>query len=349
MEEFVVVFICLALNGLFACFEMAFVTVSKSELHKAIARGSKSAKCVLAMRGNPERTLSVIQIGITLVGMISAAVGGAGAEESFSPYFESRFGVSERTAEALAILAVVIPLTILSVVIGELVPKSIALRNPLRVAMLGARWVSAIEVALAPLVTFLEGTTKFILKLLPKSRKTASTEPASVDIDHLPKTTQKYVLNIVGIENRRVGEVMVRWPEVKFVEDGDSIKDVTAQVIASGHTRLPVVKDNKVVGIINTKEFLVLLSTAPETWHEIIRPALITNESEGALKTLRRMQAVRTRLAVIADPKGYPIGIVTLENILEEVIGDLYDEDDDGRMARVLRKHPKLILQRQQS
>jgi putative hemolysin len=128
--EFIVVLICLLLNSFFAAFEMAFVTVTKEDLADSADKFKDEITKIFLLKKNPERTLSVIQIGISLVGAISAAVGGNGAVESFSPYLESKFGLSPTMAEATSVLSVILPLTYLSVVFGELVPKTIALNNP---------------------------------------------------------------------------------------------------------------------------------------------------------------------------------------------------------------------------
>ncbi len=178
MEEIVIIGICLVLNGLFSCFEMAFVTVTKAQLRQMAKKGTKAASRILQLRENPERTLSVIQVGITLVGMVSAAVGGAGAEEVFAPAIESAFGISENKAEAVAIALVVIPLTFLSVVLGELVPKSIALRDPRWVTVKGASWISLADKAFSPLVRVLEGSTKLIMMLFPRRKSMMAADPA---------------------------------------------------------------------------------------------------------------------------------------------------------------------------
>lgn len=337
MEEILIITICLLLNALFACFEMAFVTVTKPQLRQLSKTGVRAADRILQLRENPERTLSIIQIGITLVGMVSAAVGGAGAEESFAPIFENRFGFSENAAEALAILLVVVPLTILNVVLGELVPKTIALRNPVRVSIIGARWIVLADRIFAPLVTFLEMATKSILWLLPKRKSSENVEQtAPVEIDHLSKQTQQYVLNLVGVENRRARDVMVPWEQVNVVQESDSLEQVTAAVISYGHTRLPVCREGKVIGILHTKEFIAMIATMSDDWRSMIRPAIEITEREFALRAFRLMQERRGHLAIVTAASGEPVGAVTMEDIFEEVVGDMYDEDDDGRIRKLL-------------
>ena len=143
MFEFIVIAVCLLINAILSCVEMAFVTVSRPHLKQLAGKGNTAAKRILKLKETPERTLSVLQIGITLVGAISAAIGGAGAEESFSPYLQNRFGLTEDVAEGLAIVSIVLPLTYLSVVVGELVPKSLALKFPMKLALSGGLLLQA--------------------------------------------------------------------------------------------------------------------------------------------------------------------------------------------------------------
>jgi putative hemolysin len=336
MEEILIILFCIFVNALFACFEMAFVTVTRPQLRKLAKAGNRSAEKLLKLRDNPERTLSVVQIGITLVGLISAAVGGAGAKESFAPLFESWFNLSENTAEFVAILTVVLPLTFFNVVLAELVPKTIALRDPLRVSTFGVRGIIWMDRAFSPLVWALEKTTRFILYFLPRKKAPLVEHTAAVEVDHLSTQTQQYVLNLVGVENRKVKEVMVPWENVNRVNESDSVSDVVSAVIRSGHTRLPVFQEGKVVGLLHTKEFNALLTTAPQSWQRLIRPVIQVKESELALKALRQMQEKRSHIAIVIDQFANPLGIVTLEDIIEEIVGDIYDEDDDGRMTKLI-------------
>ncbi|HEX4925240.1 MAG TPA: hemolysin family protein [Bdellovibrionales bacterium] len=343
MEEFFVVAVCLLLNALFASYEMAFVTVTKAEVRKLAKTGNHDAQRILRLRENPERTLSVLQIGITLVGIISAAVGGAGAEESFSPYFERTLGVTENLAEAIAIVVVVVPLTYLNVVIGELVPKTLALRNPIKIALMGAKTLTAADRVLNPFVNILEWSTKKILRIFfRRASEPVPSQSETVEIAQLSPQTKQYVWNLVNTENKRIWDVMMSWERVDFINASDPYEQVAAKIIASGHTRLPVVTEGKIVGVLHTKEFQALAATGSTTWQSIVRPALAVGGGDPVLRVLRLMQEKRSHLVVVNSIDSKPVGIVTLEDIIEEVVGDIFDEDDDGRIRKVLASNPKL-------
>lgn len=354
MEEMLVIALCLSLNALLAAYEMAFVSVPQIELKKAAEKGSRPAKRLLKLRADPERTLSIIQIGITLVGAISAAVSGAGASEELAPLIAAKSGWTPQVAEAVSIGLVVLPLTYLSVVIGELVPKSIALRHPLRITLLGSRALFVADRILSPLVTLLESSTKMILNLIfawadrkaLRAKKDQDdgdelhgaeelAESNTVDVENLPSHHRQAILNLAHLERRTLRDIYLPWSEAVTIKHGSTLEEVVPMIFASGHTRIPVMDEDKVVGILHTKEFLALREVGGTDWHSTIRPALYMRSNDLILTTLRIMQAKRSHLAVIVSKKQDPIGIVTMEDISEEIWGDIYDEDDDSRIRKI--------------
>ncbi|MEN0058304.1 MAG: hemolysin family protein [Bdellovibrio sp.] len=335
MTELLIIVLCLFLNMLLSGSEMAFVTVSKQQL-KRLATTHKSARIILKLKENPERTLSVIQIGITLVGAVAAAVGGAGAEEAFSPYLMEKFKITEATAEALAIALVVLPISYLSVVIGELVPKTLALRNPLNIALWAAQGLRIGDKLLSPAVTILEKSTHLMLKVFSLgSGKDAHPEHHDIAIEDLPQQTKQYVVNIVSADKKAARDVMLPWKEVIYVRRTDSLEDVETIIMNSRHTRLPVLDGEDVIGLINTKEFLTARRYENTDWQGFIRPILKFKSFEPLFKILLKMQEQKSHLAVIYERTNYA-GIVTMEDIFEEIIGDVFDEDDDGLMKKIL-------------
>jgi putative hemolysin len=350
MEELFVIAACLVFNALFAAFEMAFVSIPRPELRRLARSGVKDAQRILSLRENPERTLSIIQIGITLVGAISAAVGGAGASESIEPLFRKHLGMSENSAEFLSILMVVLPLTYLSVVVGELVPKSLALKNPIKIVFWGARWLQIADRLLSPAVTLLDWSTRQLLRIFfPRSKQTTPPPETSVEIDALPQHHQQAVLNLAHIERRKIKDILVPWKNVNFIRSNDSMDDVVPVVFASGHTRLPVINNGQVEGILHTKEFLALRETGGTDWAAIVRPTLKVSPTDSVLSTLRLMQGNRNHMAIVKTPEGERVGIVTLEDISEEIWGDIFDEDDDSMIRKVFADRAKTKMQPPQS
>ena len=342
MFEIGVIATCLLVNALLAGVEIGFVSASKPQLRYLARGGSTEAQRILALRDNPERTLSVIQIGITLVGAVAAAVGGAGATESMTPLLRLRFGLSETLAEAISIVFVVIPITYLSVVFGELVPKTLALRDPLRVSTRSSRWLLLADRTLEPAVNVLEWSTKMVIRVFFKKARPAAPLPeTTVEIDALDSQHQQAVLNLAHLERRQIRDILVPWGDVVFVRSADSMEAVVPVVFASGHTRLPVEDNGNVVGILNTKEFLAYRESGGTEWHGSIRPALRVLTTAPALTSLRTMQAKHIHMAVAYSPSGSLEGIVTMEDILEEFLGDVMDEDDHSYVRKLFADRVK--------
>ncbi|MGE4106889.1 MAG: CNNM domain-containing protein [Bacteriovoracia bacterium] len=337
MEEILLISGCLALNALLAAAEMAFVTARKARLRGLEKAGNPKATQLLRLREKPERTLSVIQIGITLVGAVAAATGGAGAGEFISPIFQSRLGVSRNVAEFLSVAVVVVPLTFFSVVMGELVPKALALRNPVGIALKAAPYLAFLDRFFSSVVSILEWSTKKTLQIFFRKSVSAArpAEPEPIEVADLSEPAKEYVLNLVNLEKRRVKDVYLSWESVVTVRTDQDLAEVEAVVVSSGHTRLPVLEANEVIGIINTKEFMALRRAGQADWRLIIRPAVKVQKSASLISALRQMQQKRSHLSIVYS-QTQRMGIVTIEDILEEVIGDVYDEDDDGAIRRIL-------------
>ncbi|RYZ85700.1 MAG: HlyC/CorC family transporter [Proteobacteria bacterium] len=361
MEELLVIAACLATNALLAAYEMAFVSVPQAELKKCADKGSKAAKRLLSLRKDPERTLSIIQVGITMVGAVSAAVSGVGASEQLAPALGAYFGWQPQVAEAVSIGLVVVPLTYLSVVVGELVPKSIALRHPLKLTLLGARSLFIADRIFSPLVTLLEWSTKQILAVvLPKARKERRAQKAAVerdgelesetnvDVENLPSHHRQAILNLAHLERRTLRDIILPWKEVVTIKHSSSLEEVVPLIFASGHTRIPVMDGANVMGVLHTKEFLALREVGGPNWHSAISPALYMRPNNLILSTLRIMQAKRSHLAVIVNKTNDPMGIVTMEDISEEIWGEIYDEDDDSRVRKIFadRVKRKALIER---
>lgn len=327
---------------------MAFVTVSRPVLKLQASKGSSAAKNILGLKNNPERVLSVLQIGITLVGAISAAVGGAGAEDSITPYIMSSFNVTEKTADMISIVAVVLPLTYLSVVLGELVPKSLALRFPVRSVLAGSYVLTFLDKLFAPFVFLLEISTNFFTKFIFAWLKPEKYFDASrdVDLDPLSESHKQYVFNLIDMNKRKVVETMVPWDNVCTVDISEHYFAVMDKIRQFRHTRLPVTQHGKVIGILMTKEFVSESEVSKLDWTELIRPIVFVTPQLSLLAALRYLQLKKSHLGIVREGEGDNeeyLGAVTVEDIFEEVIGDMYDQDDNPRTLLSVNSKQKAI------
>ncbi len=311
---------------------MAFVVVSRPHLKHLALTGSKAAERILILKRNPERTLSVLQIGITLVGAISAAVSGAAAEEMIGPRIMSTFNIDLQTAELISIAIIVLPLTFFSVVIGELVPKSLALRFPMKFALSGGLILIALDRIFSPFVFLLEISTKFFTQFIFARFKPEKTIEAAreIDLDPLTDTHKQYVFNLIDVDKRTVKDIMIPWEQVTTVNYDEHHHDVMEKIKLSRHTRLPVCKENKVIGLLHTKEFISEVEISKIDWTQLIRPILHMRPKEPILNALKKLQIHKNHMALIFSDET-PIGAITMEDIFEEVVGDIFDEDDDTK------------------
>jgi putative hemolysin len=348
MLDLLIVVGCLVINAFFSAYEMAFVTISKDEISELEENNKSLVKRLTLFKKKPERTLSVIQIGITLVGAIAAAVGGTGAVESLEPYIVKNYGLSRSFAEAISVTVVILPLTYFSVVFGELVPKTIALKHPQKILLLGTNILSFIDRVLSPIVSFLEISTNFLLKIVGLGGPSDEDESMgqTIDIGNLPDYHQKFVQNLVTLKGRRVSKSMIPWDKVTHLNFSDSEEDVRNKMSSAPHSRFPVIDSDTLVGILNIKELPNSQKQPTMPWQGILRSAIKVSENEKVLEAFLKMQEKQNHLAVVENQEGSFVGIITIEDILEEVVGDIYDDADYSRTSKMLSNRAKIQLKK---
>ena len=333
-----IVFLCLGVNALLSCAEMAFVTVDKRKLRKEALGGNRKAQYLIDMQESPERILSVVQIGITLVGAISAAVSGAMAEESISPWLMSQFQLKEEISETLSISLVVVPLTILSVIIGELVPKSLAIRYSLSICLFLAPTLKLAEKLLGILVTPMERTTNYIVDaILPEANEDVETVESEVSLTGLLNEHKEYIHNLIDLDAKSVDKAMVPWREVEYLNSSDTGEEVYEFLLAKGRTRFPVMDHGQVYGFLHLKEFLQLQHAgAGDNWLSFVRPINMIEPHAKILTAIKLMKLSKIQILVVGL-RDDPLGILTLQDVIEEVMGDIMDENEDKRIVGFLR------------
>lgn len=341
MFELFVIILCTGVNAFLAGFETAFVAVNRSVLIVlAKEKQRRGVQSLLSLKENPERTLSVIQVGISFVWGFAAAMGGVGAERLLRPTYEEFLGLSDVFAELLAIFTITVPLTYFTVVFGELIPKSFAIRKPLKVASLFSDFVLRLTHIFFPIVFILEFSTKRLLRLFPGmiARKKEGPDYVLEEFASMSDSSKEYIFNLFKVEKSNVASVIIPWDDTESLNSENTIDEVEKVIIKSGHTRLPVFENDKILGILNSKEFLALMKAGKSSWVSIIRPALFLYDQIPLLTAFRMMQKEKTHMAVAISQEGENLGIVTMEDIFEEIVGDIYDEDDEGSILKILSK-----------
>lgn len=339
--ELITIIICLCLNAFFSAYEMAFVTVKSIDLQELIETESKFSQKLRFYKSQPERTLSIIQIGISLVGAIAAAVGGAGAVEHLVPIFVKRFNMAPLMAEALTVALVIIPLTYASVVFGELLPKSIALKHPKKILKVGTRVLNIIDDFLYPVVTFLQFSTNFFLKRFDFSPESSESSEEMVDIGQLPHYHKNFVKNLLALKFRPLKKVLLPWKDVSFLNFTDSTEEVRMKTLKSSHSRFPVLDEDMIVGYLHVKELNSSLASG-DPWDTLIRPIMTVQDNEKALEVFMKMQKKRQHISGVLNDQEKLIGIITLEDILEEIVGDIEEDISADTMIRLLSKRRRM-------
>ncbi len=330
------------INGFFAASEIAIVTIRRSRLKQLCEEDKPNAKLLNKLREDPERFLATIQIGVTLAGAIASAVGGAIAVEVIKPIIkEVPIPFLSLASEAIAIAMVVITVTYFSLVFGELIPKSLALSNPEGIGLIAAPVIKKFSRLANPFILILTKSTTFLLKPFGKKpfseRGYISEEEVKLLLEEggeqgvFEQGEKELIHSVFEFADTSVKEVMV--PNTQMVTIGINMpSDEARQIIAEEKfSRYPVIgKDlNDIRGILYAKDFYNLYSTGSSVAiHRILKSPYFIPETMKISNLLREMQRKRMHMAIVIDEYGGVSGIVTLEDLIEEIVGEIRDEYD---------------------
>jgi putative hemolysin len=346
--EAFVILILLALNAFFAMSEMAIVSSSKPLLRQKAKQGNKRAALALRLAEDSGRFLSTVQVGITLVGTLAGAYGGAEIADKLAPQFDDIAFIYPH-GELVAIILVVAVITYLSVVIGELIPKQFALSKPESLAMIVAGPMHALSIICTPIVALLEGSANAFFTLFGIRReqeKVTETEVKAMIAEAkasgaIEKTEHDMLNRIIRLGDRNVESIMTHRIDVTFIDLKDSIQDVREKVHQAGHSRYPVVDGDitTVIGVVQAKELLDAALTYSDDLHILdhLKQVPFIPEGTKCLKVLEFFKASSAHIAVVVDEYGAAIGIVTTSDVLEAIVGLMpsnYGDEDEPIITR---------------
>lgn len=341
--EIAFVIILTVINGLLAMSELAVVSSRPARLKMLQEQGSSGARMALRLSENPGRFLSTVQIGITLVGVLSGAFSGATLGVRLSEWLAD-LGLSQGLSEAIGVGTVVVAITYLSLIIGELVPKQIALRDPERIAARVAPAMHVLSQVSLPLVWLLDGSGKLVLGLLRQTGVSAAkmTEEEVKTVIAEAKTAgvleseeRNMLVGLLDLGALSVEDVMVHRTKMRTINADLPPEEIVREVLASPYTRMPLWRErpDNIVGLLHAKDLLRALdavggvpgklridSIAIEPWFVPVTTPLTDQ--------LRAFLARKAHFALVVDEYGEVMGLVTLEDILEEIVGDIRDEHD---------------------
>lgn len=355
--EIILIFLFILFNGFFAGSEIAVVTARKTRVSELIKEGNPNALILKKLQSDPDRFLATVQIGVTLVGAMASAIGGATAVKVFQPMIEKvPLGIVSTYSEAISIGLVVVVISYLSLVIGELVPKSIALMNPERFALIIARPVYGFSRLFSFFVSILTFSTNIILKPLGGKPFTQRSFVTEEEIKLLIKEgrdrgvfepeEEELIHGVFEFTDLSVKEVMVPLTKVVAFSVDTPIQEILDTISEEQYSRYPVYYREKsnIKGILYAKDvFRKVSSKETIDVRKLLRAPFFVPESMKISALLRQMQRKGIHIAVVVDEYGAVTGIVTIEDLIEEIVGEIRDEFDEEKPVIKLRDGSYLI------
>jgi len=346
--ELVVIVILIVLNGFFACSEFAIISVRKSRIAQLVAQGDRRAILVDALQKDPHRLLAIVQVGMTVIGSTASAVGGVIAVDFLRPLLQrSPYGMVSHAAEPLSVSIVVAAISYLLLILGELVPKTLGLQYADRLSLTVAKPITFMARVAGVLVTFLSLSSKAVFAIL-RIKGEGKAFMTREEVQHIvaeghesgifSETEHTFIDNLFDFTHTAVREVMVPRTRMVAFDLNLSKEEILNGVLDNMYSRYPVYLGGieEVVGFIHGKDLLGRMVREPDfDIRSIVRPPFFVPEGKKVSELLKEMQKTRVHMAFVVDEYGSISGIVTTEDLLEELVGEIEDEHDVGEPSTV--------------
>ncbi len=347
LPELLIIAAMLAFNAVFAAYEMALASISKARLAELSGKRAPGAAAALFMKSRLEASFSVIQLGITLFGAIAAATGGAGINESFAPLLADRFALSPRAADIVALTLFVLPLSAITIMFGELVPKVFAIENKELVLLRVSPAMRLLYSVVYPVVRGMEKVTKAAVRLasalLPRSehreerasvQEMRAAAAQALEQKLIGPVEERIVSSAAGLSTKKIGELLIPPPAISYIPITLTLTEALLRAHMDLHTRFPVTaaegEPENIKGYINFKDIVTALKMGAQggTVASIARPIEKLPCGMTASKALEKMIKGNIHMAVVTGDGGRVLGLLTLEDIIHQLTGDIGDEYD---------------------
>ncbi len=350
--------VLIGVNAFFAAAEIAVISLNENILHREAEEGNKKAEKMLQMVRKPAKFLSTIQIGITLAGFLASAFAASSFADRLTDWAVNELGFTALTPASIQNISVILITLVLSyftLVFGELVPKRVAMQKAEKVARATSGVIFAVYTLFRPLIWLLSASTNGVLRLLHINPEEEA-DPVSedeirlmVDIGEekgaIQANEKTMIENVFEFNNTDAEDVMVHRTDMVAVWTGDTAEEIIHTIEDTGLSRFPVYEEDvdDIIGILNTRDYLLNARLpAPKPLREILRPAYFVPETVHTDALFRDMQSKKIHLAVVVDEYGGTSGIVTMEDLLEEIVGEIYDEFDPQAAQDIIQLEPNL-------
>jgi putative hemolysin len=340
--EIGVIFLLLMANGVFAMTEIAMVSARKARLRQLVKQGNLRAKVALELAESPNRFLATVQIGITLVGILAGAFGGATIAEEITKALKD-LPVVGTYSNAIGLGVVVLVITYFSLVMGELVPKRFGLGNPEGIAMMAAKPMHALSVFAGPVVRFLDVSTETLLRVLrfkPAKEATVTEDEVKVLMQEglragaFQKVESDIVASVLDLDQLMVRDIMTPRPKVIWLNRNDPHETVWHKIVVSGHSFFPVYEGDHdhIVGVVSVKAVYANLAAGVGVkLADLMVPPLVVPATQNVLQLVETFKKSGKHLALVADEFGGIAGLVTLNDVMEAIVGDFPSQNERAK------------------
>lgn len=341
MIQILVLIILIALNAFFASAEIAFISLNDAKVEKDAKSGNKRAKQINKMIKEPSKFLATIQIGITLAGFLSSAFASESFADELAPILNNLIPLGIEVWNTISIILITIILSYFTLVFGELVPKRIAMKNYEKIAYSCVGIIKTISIITAPFVKFLTFSTNIISKLFgvsPQDEETVTEEEIRMMVDvgeekgAIEEEEKELINNVFEFNDKVASEVMIHRTEIFAVDIKSNVSDILSEIDDFKYSRIPVYEESidDIKGILYTKDLIKFLKKQKDgKIKNIMREAYFVSESKPINDLFKDLQKNKKQIAVVVDEYGGTSGIITMEDILEELVGNIFDEYDD--------------------
>ena len=341
MTQVIVLAILIFVNAFFAATEIAFISLNDAKIEKQAKEGNKKAKQIKKMLKEPSRFLATIQIGITLAGFLSSAFAADAFADDLAPMLENLIPLGIGVWESISIVLITIILSYFSLVFGELVPKRIGMRNSEKMAFATIGIVRAIAAFTSPFVKLLTASTNGISKIFGISttdEETVTEEEIRMMVDvgeekgSIEEEEKELINNVFEFNDKVVSEIMIHRKDIYAIDINSEISNILEELDEYKYSRIPVYEDSvdNIVGMLFIKDLLAGVSKKEKIKiSNLLRAAYFVSENKPINELFKDLQRNKHQLAIVLDEYGGTAGLITMEDIIEELVGNIFDEYDE--------------------